>query len=98
MTTDNFAKAARAYAEQACYQDENIPIAEAGFRAGWEAARTHLAAQEPTDAEVEAGARAAWDAQELDYSWEEANHIEKNETRFIARATLTAARRDGDQR
>lgn len=50
---------ARTYAEQACYQDENIPIAEAGFRAGWEAgfpegwkaARTHPAAQEPTDAE-----------------------------------------------
>ena len=45
MTTGNFTKAARAYAEQACYQDENRPIAEAGFRAGWEAARTHLAAQ-----------------------------------------------------
>ena len=52
MTTDNPAKAARAYAEQACYQDENIPIAEAGFRAGWEAARTHLATQEPTDKEA----------------------------------------------
>ena len=45
MTTDNFTEAARAYAEQACYQDENRPIAEAGFRAGWKAARTHLAAQ-----------------------------------------------------
>ena len=51
MTTGNFTKAARAYAEQACYQDENRPIAEAGFRAGWEAARTHLAAQEPTPAD-----------------------------------------------
>ena len=58
MTTDNFTEAARAYAEQACYQDENRPIAEAGFRAGWKAARTHLAAQEPTDAEVEAAAVA----------------------------------------
>ena len=54
MTTDNPTEAARAYAEQACYQDENRPIAEAGFRAGWKAAHTHLAAQEPTDAEVEA--------------------------------------------
>ena len=54
MTTDNPAKVARAYAEQACYQDENIPIAEAGFRAGWKAARAHLAAQEPTDAEKDA--------------------------------------------
>ena len=45
MTNDNFNNAARAYAEQACYQDENRPIAEAGFRAGWKAARTHLAAQ-----------------------------------------------------
>ena len=54
MTTDNPAKAAHAYAEQACYQDENIPIAEAGFRAGWKAARAHLAAQEATDAELDA--------------------------------------------
>ena len=45
MTTDNPTEAARAYAEQACYQDENRPIAEAGFRAGWKAASTHLAAQ-----------------------------------------------------
>lgn len=30
----------------------------AGFLAGWKAARDHLAAQEPTDAEV----RAVWDA------------------------------------
>ena len=58
MTTDDFTKAARAYAEQACYQDENRRIAEAGFRAGWKAARTYLAAQEPTDAEVETAARA----------------------------------------
>ena len=50
MNIDNFTEAARAYAEQACYQDENRPIAEAGFRAGWKAARTYLAAQEPTDA------------------------------------------------
>ena len=54
MSIDNFTEAARAYAEQACYQDENRPIAEAGFRAGWKAARTYLAAQEPTTAAVEA--------------------------------------------
>ena len=58
MTTDNPTEAARTYAEQACYQDENRPIAEAGFRAGWKAARTHLAAQEPTDAEVLAALNA----------------------------------------
>ena len=58
MTTDNPTEAARAYAEQACYQDENRPIAEAGFRAGWKAAHTHLAAQEPTDAEVLAALNA----------------------------------------
>ena len=58
MTNDNFNNAARAYAEQACYQDENRPIAEAGFRAGWKAARTYLAAQEPTGAEAEAAAEA----------------------------------------
>ena len=58
MTNGNSNNAARAYAEQACYQDQNIPIAEAGFRAGWKAVRTHLAAQEPTDAEVLAALNA----------------------------------------
>ena len=56
MIADDATGAARAYAEQACYQDENRPIAEAGFRAGWKAAHTHLAEQEPTGAEVEAAA------------------------------------------
>ena len=54
MTTDPRTEAARAYAEQACYQDENRPVAEAGFIAGWTAARTHLAAQEPNTVEVQA--------------------------------------------
>ena len=61
MTIDNHTKAARAYAEQACYQDENIPIAEAGFRAGWKAARDYLAAQEPTFDEIALAGRAMRD-------------------------------------
>ena len=57
MTTDNFTEAARAEAERV--RDENSPL-EYGtiratfldaFLAGAEWARTHLAAQEPTDAE-----------------------------------------------
>ena len=39
LTIDPLTEAARAYAEQACYQNENIPIAEAGFRAGWNVSR-----------------------------------------------------------
>ena len=34
----NPSQAAREYAASACYQDENRPIAEAGFLAGWKAA------------------------------------------------------------
>ena len=95
MTTDDFAEAARAYAEQACYQDENIPIAEAGYRAGWKAARAHLAAQGPTDDEVLAALNA-------DYAIRfgprnlPADSLEQygDEAVRIMRAALSAARRD----
>lgn len=60
MNNDNFTEVARAEAER-----RHIPLdrptaiteqcAVQGFQDGAEWARTHLAAQEPTDAEVEAG-------------------------------------------
>ena len=104
MTNDNFNNAARAYAEQACYQDENRPIAEAGFRAGWKAARTHLAAQEPTDAEVEAGEESI----DCLFGWEHLrryggqsegwmDQLRKSITRNVLSAAR-AARRDGETR
>ena len=101
MSNDNFTDAARAYAEQACYQDENRPIAEAGFRAGWKAARTHLAAQEPTDAEVLAALNAQGvvvspkmhPAPSLDY-WGD----KPAEAMRAALSAARAARRDEEKR
>ena len=57
MTTDPFTEAARAEADSRAYGNSAGVFCNA-FRAGAEWARTHLAAQEPTDAEVEAGANA----------------------------------------
>ena len=66
MTTDPFTEAARAEAERqypALNPDaEKLTYPRSALRehkrsahiAGWEAARTHLAAQEPTDAELDA--------------------------------------------
>ena len=64
MTTDNFTEAAYAEAERQnpvppTYDPEGPSqwerlLAKQAFRNGAEWARTHLAAQEPTDAEVEA--------------------------------------------
>src|SRR5690606_6439591 len=64
MTTDPFTEAARAEAERyvpAFTSNDYTPngltaIARLAHVEGWKAARTHLAAQEPTDAEVEAAA------------------------------------------
>ena len=60
MTPDTFTEAARAEANRywlETLQDETVGIGDLGeHMAEW--ARTHLAAQEPTDAEVEAAARA----------------------------------------
>ena len=56
MTNDNFTEAAKAEAMRA-YRDTGMPRYILGVHmAEW--ARTHLAAQEPTDDEVEAAARA----------------------------------------
>ena len=72
MTTDPFTDAARAEAERRWSRDllgdDALPgparmNRRIGFDLGAQWARTHLAAQEPTDAEVEAAARALahWD-------------------------------------
>ena len=69
MTADNFTDAARAEAERRYNRivrrnktaDEWLDEGRAsGFTSGAEWARTHLAAQEPTDAEVEA-AEVEWE-------------------------------------
>ena len=71
MNTDPFTRAARAEAERqypALNPDaEKLTYPRSALRehkrsahiAGWEAARTHLAAQEPTPAEVEAAVLGA---------------------------------------
>lgn len=104
MTADNFTEAARAEAERRHNRivrrnktaDEWLDEGRAsGFTSGAEWARTHLAAQEPTDAEVEAAARALHEdmgglPEELDQM-----HID------AARAALSAARaarRDEEKR
>ena len=51
MTTDPFTEAALAEADSRAYGNSAGVFCNA-FRAGAEWARTHLAAQEPTDAEV----------------------------------------------
>ena len=109
MTTDPFTDAANAAArEYARTPRMNVGtvqdrIGEA-HADGWEAARTHLAAQEPTDAEVEAAARAIY-VQRASYhtaaSWEREPETVKTLYRKDARAVLSAAsaaRRDEEKR
>ena len=68
MTTDPFTDAARAEAERQVppFEHDEIPPRDlttwsrTAFRVGAEWARDHLAAQEPTDAEVEAAAGAMY--------------------------------------
>ena len=62
MTNDNFTEAARAEADRRMREADFVTSGDMvrahGFTQGAEWARTHLAAQEPTDDEVEAAARA----------------------------------------
>ena len=110
MTTNNFTETARAEAEQRYNRivrrnktaDEWLDEGRAsGFTLGAEWARTHLTAQEPTDAEVLAALNAhgvvmspkMHPAQSLDY-W-------GDKSAEAMRAALTAARaarRDGGTR
>ena len=108
MTTDDFTEAARAEAERyvpAFTSNDYTPngltaIARLAHVEGWKAARTHLASQEPTDAEVEAAAQATckkdgWG--DLDTRTSELQRHFRN----VARAALSAARaarRDEEKR
>ena len=94
MTTDPFTEAASDKA--------NARYGTAGNREVWmeaaEWARTHLAAQEPTGAEVEAAAErmftTASNAAANDETWQKASEHTKDWWRMIALAALRPARRD----
>ena len=105
MTTDNFTEAARAEAEGRYNRtvrrnktaDEWLDEGRAsGFASGAEWARTHLASQEPTDAEIEAAAKSLWAEIWLNpelHPWDtEATGAERASCRREARAALSAAR------
>ena len=115
MTADNFTDAARAEAERRYNRivrrnktaDEWLDEGRAsGFTSGAEWARTHLAAQEPTAAEVDAAAQELASAAALIVAagpkpWEW--WTDRNQARFrnAARAALIrarAARRDEEER
>lgn len=106
MNTNDFTKAARAEAERrypALNPDaEELTYPRSALRehkrsahvAGWEAARTHLAAQEPTDAEVEAAAVAlAVEGDDLG-EWDSLSTYAQATYLRDARAALSAARAD----
>ena len=118
MTNDNFTEAARAEAERRHNRiarrnktaDEWLDEGRAsGFTSGAEWARTHLAAQEPTDGEVEAARTEVREALRDQYkdrynlgrhdSINIGDEIDIDETaEMVARAALSAARaarRDG---
>src|SRR5699024_9800879 len=89
MTTDPFTEAARAEAEVQCGNSFDLEH----FMAGAEWARDHLAAQEPTDAEVEAAARGLHAALEAVHgtAWDDLGKAHRNRWYDLARAALTAA-------
>ena len=84
MTTDTFTDAARAEAEVQCGNSFDLEHFMAG--AGW--ARSHLAAQEPTDAEC----IAFW------YAFEDAADETNVENIRAALRAARAARRDEEER
>lgn len=97
MTRDPFAEAARAEAVRWWQTPASSPgnvIEKLGqHMAEW--ARTHLAAQEPTDAEVEAAARKVFEADAPSHEpheWFEASEALRSDYRGTARAALSAAR------
>ena len=107
MTNDPFTEAARAEAERqypALNPDaEELTYPRSALRehkrsahvAGWEAARTHLAAQEPTDAEVEAAAVAICSGEggcDPCFGWDDSVDGGCTYCTRHARAALSAAR------
>ena len=88
MTTDPFTEAALAEADSRAYGNSAGVFCNA-FRAGAEWARTHLAAQEPTDAEVGAVQKCLY---ERTLTW-----VQTVEVR-AALSAARAARRDEETR
>lgn len=94
MTTDPFTTAAQKSAERAhpghrsaLPGDSVLDLVDTHV-AGWEAARDHLAAQQPTDAEVDAAAVVIWESYDL---------LDRAAIRD-ALSAARAARRDEEQR
>ena len=113
--TDPFTEAARAEAEARWPQRRaSHYVQQIAFAAGAEWARTHLAAQEPTDAEVEAAAitiladEGGFDLSDEDdayhiyeIQWKDMDEGEMSGRLASARAALSAARavrRDEEKR
>ena len=103
MTTDDFTEAARKAAESdLAHLRGNEEYADGyrdGHRQGSAWARTRLAAQEPTDAEVEAAATAGLDA--VSPTWRASMSRPSEDDLAFTRAALSAARaarRDEEKR
>ena len=105
MTTDPFTEAAQ---DEAVKRWPHLPhrpethVLNVGKRVGFDLgaswARTHLAAQEPTDAEVEAAATAGLDA--VSPTWRASMSRPMDDDLAFSRAALIharAARRDEEQ-
>ena len=106
MTIDPFTEAARAEAERQFplpvrakrYDGTPEGVGQEGFEQGAEWARAHLAAQEPTDAEVLAAREAVREV------WRKQNRLDLGHVGLMeayARAALSAARaarRDEEKR
>ena len=91
MNNDNFTEAARAEADSRAYGNSAGVFCNA-FRAGAEWARTHLAAQEPTHAEVEAAARTWAESGPTAAVWEQMAEERREYPRERMHACLSAAR------
>ena len=88
MTTDDFTDAARAEGFAQWPMRDQRSAFEHGAR--W--ARAHLAAQEPTDAEVEAAARTWAESGPTAAVWEQMAEERREYTRERMHACLSAAR------
>ena len=111
MTADNFTDAARAEAERRYNRivrrnktaDEWLDEGRAsGFTSGAEWARTHLAAQEPSDAEVEAADRGRVEHNIrrplTDAEWAGMRSATEHEAMRAALSAARATRRDEEAR
>lgn len=98
MTNDNFTEAARAEADRRMREADFVTSGDMvrahGFTQGAEWARTHLAAQEPTEAEVDAGMASA--AQSMPAAWWGGTEWRRYVEEILSAAS--ASRRDEEKR